>query len=215
MMSIDLPVVIGIAGGSGSGKTTVLQNIIDELGADPIAILDHDAYYQDLSHLSPEERSGFNFDHPNALETDLMREHLDRLIEGESIEKPVYDFTTHTRKTETETIDPRPVIIIEGILVLAEPALEERMDIKIFVDAADDIRLMRRIRRDLQERERSIDGILRQYERTVRPMHLEFVEPSKREADVIIPRGGHNQVAIEMVMSRIQDLLPDVYQEVS
>lgn len=215
MMSIDLPVVIGIAGGSGSGKTTVLQNIIDELGADPIAVLDHDAYYQDLSHLSPEERSDFNFDHPNALETDLMREHLDRLIEGKSIEKPVYDFTTHTRKTETETIDPRPVIIIEGILVLAEPALEERMDIKIFVDAADDIRLMRRIRRDLQERERSIDGILRQYERTVRPMHLEFVEPSKREADVIIPRGGHNQVAIEMVMSRIQDLLPDVYQEVS
>lgn len=207
---MDLPVVLGIAGGSGSGKTTVLQRIIEQFGSDPIAILDHDAYYQDLSHLSPEERSQFNFDHPDALETDLMREHLDRLIAGKAVEKPVYDFTTHTRRDETETVESRPVIIIEGILVLAEPLLEERMDIKIYVDAADDIRLMRRIRRDMQERGRSIEGILRQYERTVRPMHLEFVEPSKREADIIIPRGGHNRVAIQMVMSRIQDLLSGV-----
>lgn len=206
-MSVNLPVVIGIAGGSGSGKTTVLDHIIREFGADPIAILDHDAYYHDLSHLSPEKRARFNFDHPDALETKLMREHLDQLIEGTAIEKPVYDFTTHTRRDETETVEPRPVIIIEGILVLAESLLEEQMDIKIYVDAADDIRLMRRIRRDLQERGRSIEGILRQYERTVRPMHLEFVEPSKREADVIIPRGGHNQVGIQMVMSRIQELL--------
>ncbi|MFB6247164.1 MAG: uridine kinase [Salinibacter sp.] len=210
---MDLPVVIGIAGGSGSGKTTVLQRIIREFGADPIAVLDHDAYYHDLSHLSPEERAQFNFDHPDALETDLMREHLDRLVEGTAVEKPVYDFTTHTRRDETETVEPRPVIIIEGILVLAESMLEERMDIKIYVDAADDIRLMRRIRRDIQERGRSIEGILRQYERTVRPMHLEFVEPSKRAADIIIPRGGHNRVAIQMVMSRIQDLLPGVGQE--
>jgi uridine kinase len=209
---MDSPVVIGIAGGSGSGKTTVLQHIIREFGADPIAVLDHDAYYQDLSHLSPEERTQFNFDHPDALETDLMREHLDALIEGRAIEKPVYDFTTHTRREETETVEPRPVIIIEGILVLAESLLEEQMDIKIYVDAADDIRLMRRIRRDIQERGRSIEGILRQYERTVRPMHLEFVEPSKRQADIIIPRGGHNRVAIQMVMSRIQDLLPSVEQ---
>ena len=172
------PVVIGIAGGSGSGKTTVLNRIIGEFGPDPIAVLDHDAYYRDLSHLSPEKRARFNFDHPDALETELMTEHLDALI--------------------------------EGILVLAESSLEERMDIKIYVDAADDIRLMRRIRRDLQERDRSIEGILRQYERTVRPMHLEFVEPSKREADIIIPRGGHNQVAIQMVMSRIQELLRSV-----
>ncbi|WP_232797999.1 uridine kinase [Salinibacter altiplanensis] len=206
------PVVIGIAGGSGSGKTTVLNHIIEEFGSDPIAILDHDAYYQDLAHLSPEKRAHFNFDHPDALETSLMRDHLDRLVEGETIEKPVYDFTTHTRREETETVEPRPVIIIEGILVLAEPALEERMDIKIYVDAADDIRLMRRIRRDMQERDRSIEGILRQYERTVRPMHLEFVEPSKREADIIIPRGGHNEVAIQMVMSRIQELLRLVEQ---
>ncbi|PSQ74062.1 MAG: uridine kinase [Bacteroidetes bacterium QH_9_64_21] len=204
------PVVIGIAGGSGSGKTTVLNRIIGEFGPDPIAVLDHDAYYRDLSHLSPEKRARFNFDHPDALETELMTEHLDALIEGEAIEKPVYDFTTHTRAEETETVEPRPVIIIEGILVLAESSLEERMDIRIYVDAADDIRLMRRIRRDLQERDRSIEGILRQYERTVRPMHLEFVEPSKREADIIIPRGGHNQVAIQMVMSRIQELLRSV-----
>jgi len=206
------PVVIGIAGGSGSGKTTVLNHIIEEFGSDPIAILDHDAYYRDLAHLSPEKRARFNFDHPDALETSLMREHLDRLIEGEPIEKPVYDFTTHTRREETETVEPRPVIIIEGILVLAESSLEERMDIKIYVDAADDIRLMRRIRRDMQERDRSIEGILRQYERTVRPMHLEFVEPSKREADIVIPRGGHNEVAIQMVMSRIQELLRLVEQ---
>jgi uridine kinase len=204
------PVVIGIAGGSGSGKTTVLNHIIGEVGPDPIAILDHDAYYRDLSHLSPEKRARFNFDHPDALETALMTEHLDALIKGEAIEKPVYDFTTHIRAEKTETVAPRPVIIIEGILVLAESSLEERMDIKIYVDAADDIRLMRRVRRDLQERDRSIEGILRQYERTVRPMHLEFVEPSKREADVIIPRGGHNQVAIQMVMSRIQELLQSV-----
>ncbi|MCS4039613.1 uridine kinase [Salinibacter ruber] len=211
-MPMNPPVVIGISGGSGSGKTTVLNHILEEFGSDPIAILDHDAYYHDLSHLSREKRAQFNFDHPDALETSLMREHLDRLIEGEAIEKPVYDFTTHTRREETETVEPRPVIIIEGILVLAESALEERMDIKIYVDAADDIRLMRRIRRDMQERDRSIEGILRQYERTVRPMHLEFVEPSKREADIIIPRGGHNEVAIQMVMSRIQELLRLVEQ---
>ncbi len=201
------PVVIGIAGGSGSGKTTVLNHITREFGADPIAVLDHDAYYRDLAHLSPEKRARFNFDHPDALETELMREHLDRLIEGEAVEKPVYDFTTHTREDETETVEPRPVIIIEGLLVLAESLLEEQMDIRIYVDAADDIRLMRRIRRDMQERGRSIEGILRQYERTVRPMHLEFVEPSKREADIVIPRGGHNHVAIQMVLSRIQELL--------
>lgn len=203
------PVVIGIAGGSGSGKTTVLERIVQACGSERIAVLDHDAYYRDLSHLPPEKRSSFNFDHPDALETELMREHLDELLQGRRIEKPVYNFTTHTRDPETETVKPRPVIIIEGILVLAEPLLVERMDIKIYVDAADDIRLMRRIRRDLEERGRSIESILQQYERTVRPMHLEFVEPSKRKADVIIPRGGHNQVAIHMVLARIDALLQE------
>jgi uridine kinase len=204
------PVIIGIAGGSGSGKTTVLRRIIEAFGSDEIAVLDHDAYYQDLSDHPPEERERFNFDHPDALETGLMREHLDDLVEGETIQKPIYDFTTHSRKEETETVEPRPVVIIEGILVLAEPELEEAMDIKIYVDTADDIRLMRRIRRDIQERGRAIDGVLRQYERTVRPMHIEFVEPSKRKADIIIPRGGHNHVAIQMVLARIQDLLHKV-----
>ncbi|NBC84746.1 MAG: uridine kinase [Bacteroidetes bacterium] len=204
------PVIIGIAGGSGSGKTTVLRRIIEAFGSDEIAVLDHDAYYQDLSDHPPEERERFNFDHPDALETGLMREHLDELVEGETIQKPIYDFTTHSRKEKTETVEPRPVVIIEGILVLAEPELEEAMDIKIYVDTADDIRLMRRIRRDIQERGRAIDGVLRQYERTVRPMHIEFVEPSKRKADIIIPRGGHNHVAIQMVLARIQDLLHKV-----
>lgn len=201
------PVVIGIAGGSGSGKTTVLEQIVQACGSERIAVLDHDAYYRDLSHLPPEERSSFNFDHPDALETELMREHLDALLQGRSIEKPVYNFTTHTREPETDTVQPRPVVIIEGILVLAEPLLVERMDIKIYVDAAADIRLMRRIRRDMEERGRTIESILQQYERTVRPMHLEFVEPSKRKADVIIPRGGYNQVAVHMVLARIDALL--------
>jgi len=204
------PVIIGIAGGSGSGKTTVLHRITDAFGSDQIAVLDHDAYYRDLAEYAPEDRETFNFDHPDALETGLMREHLDVLVQGEPVEKPIYDFTTHRRKEETETIEPRPVVIIEGILVLAEPELEEAMDIRIYVDTADDIRLMRRIRRDIQERGRAIDGVLRQYERTVRPMHIEFVEPSKRKADIIIPRGGHNHVAIEMVLARIHDLLKEV-----
>lgn len=201
------PVVIGIAGGSGSGKTTVLERIVDACGPEGIAVLDHDAYYRDLSHVPKEDRATYNFDHPDALETELMRAHLDRLIAGQSIEKPIYDFKTHRRREATQRIDPEPVIIIEGILVLAEPLLVERMDIRLFVDAADDIRLMRRIRRDMEERGRSIASILEQYERTVRPMHLEFVEPSKRKADVIIPRGGHNEVAIHMVLARIEALL--------
>ncbi len=201
------PVVIGIAGGSGSGKTTVLRRIVEAFGPESIAVLDHDAYYRALNHLPFEERVAFNFDHPDALETDLMRRHLDRLLAGEAVEKPLYNFTTHTRETHTVRVEPRPVIIIEGILVLAEPALVERMDIKLFVDAAPDVRLMRRLRRDIEERGRAVEAVLEQYERTVRPMHLEFVEPSKRRADVIIPRGGHNRVAIEMVLARIEALL--------
>ena len=203
----ERPVVIGIAGGSGSGKTTVLRRIVRSFGSSRIAVLDHDAYYRDLSHLPFEERTAYNFDHPDALETALMREHLDQLTAGEKIEKPTYDFTTHSREDATTTIAPAPVVIVEGILVLAEEELAERMDIKIFVDAADDIRLMRRIRRDIDERGRAINTVLDQYERTVRPMHLEFVEPSKRLADSIIPRGGHNHVAIRMVLARIHTLL--------
>ena len=209
------PVVIGIAGGSGSGKSTVLRAIVEAFGPEYIAVLDHDAYYRPLDHLPLEARRAINFDHPDALETDLMRQHLDQLLAGEPIEKPLYNFTTHTREPETIHVEPRPVIIVEGILVLAEPLLVERMDIKLFVDAAPDIRLMRRIQRDMQERGRSAESILSQYERTVRPMHLEFVEPSKRKADVIIPHGGHNRVAIDMVLANIAMLLKSAQMEVS
>ncbi|MDX1421005.1 MAG: uridine kinase [Rubricoccaceae bacterium] len=202
-----MSVVIGVAGGSGSGKTTVQRRILDRFGPGRIALLDHDAYYRDLAHLPLDERALFNFDHPDALETDLMVAHLDRLLAGATVQKPVYDFTRHRRRDETVDVVPRPVVIVEGILVLAEPALRERMDIKLYVDAADDVRLMRRIERDLRERGRSLDAVLEQYRRTVRPMHLEFVEPSKRHADVIIPRGGKNKVAIDMVLARVQSLL--------
>jgi uridine kinase len=201
------PVVIGIAGGSGSGKSTVLRTIVEAFGPERIAVLDHDAYYKDLAHLPPRMRADFNFDHPDALETDLMAEHLDALLSGDSIQKPRYDFVNHSRLPDTYTVSPRPVVIVEGILVLAEPELVQRMDIKLFVDTADDIRLIRRLRRDIEERGRSATSVIDQYERTVRPMHLEFVEPSKRLADVILPRGGHNQVATEMVMARIETLL--------
>ncbi len=201
------PVVIGIAGGSGSGKSTVLRRIIDAFGPERIAVLEHDAYYRPLNELPLEARGDVNFDHPDALETELMVRHLDVLLAGHPAEQPSYDFKTHTRQSETLRIEPRPVVIVEGILVLAETALVQRMDIKIFVDTADDVRLLRRIRRDLRERGRSVESVLDQYERTVRPMHIEFVEPSKRAADIIIPRGGHNRVAIEMVIARIGALL--------
>lgn len=204
---MDRPVVIGIAGGSGSGKTTVQRRIVDAFGRDRIALLEHDAYYRDLSHQPPDVRATYNFDHPDALETDLMVTHLDALIAGRPIDKPTYNFNTHSRLPGTERVLPHRVVIVEGILVLAEPELRARMDIKIFVDAPDDVRLMRRIQRDLEERGRPIKSVLRQYQRTVRPMHLEFVEPSKRTADVIIPRGGHNRVAIEMVLARVSSLL--------
>ena len=202
-----MSVVIGIAGGSGSGKTTVQRRIMERFGTRRIALLDHDAYYRDLAHLAPEQRARFNFDHPDALETGLMVEHLDALLAGQPVDKPTYSFETHSRLERSEAVEPRPVILIDGILVLAEPDLRERMDVKLYVDAPDDVRLMRRIERDLHERGRSIDSVLEQYRRTVRPMHLEFVEPSKRHADVIIPRGGRNQVAIDMVIARVQSLL--------
>lgn len=180
---------------------------MERFGTRRIALLDHDAYYLDLAHLAPEQRARFNFDHPDALETDLLVDHLDRLLAGEAVEKPTYSFETHSRRTETETVEPRPVILVDGILVLAEPALRVRMDVKLYVDAAPDVRLMRRLERDLHERGRSVESVLDQYRRTVRPMHLEFVEPSKRHADVIIPRGGRNEVAIDMVLARVQSLL--------
>ncbi len=204
------PVIIGIAGGSGSGKTTVIRRITEGLDTSSIAVIEHDAYYKDLRHLTHEERLLVNFDHPNSLETSLLLQHIKQLLQGESIEKPIYDYNHHLRFDETLRVDPTPVIIIDGILVLAEKKLADLMDIKIFVEADGDVRLLRRIKRDLKERGRTIDNILSQYEQTVRPMYIQFVEPSKRRADVIIPRGGHNQVAIEMVSSRINTLLAEL-----
>lgn len=209
------PVVIGIAGGSGSGKSTVVSTLVDELGTDTVGVLEHDAYYRDLSHIPLQERAFFNFDHPDTLETDLLLDHLDELKMGQSIEKPIYDFTNYTRTGETEEINPLPIIVVEGILVLADPRLADRMDIKVFVDADSDVRLSRRIKRDMLERSRSLESILEQYEQTVRPMHLKFVEPSKREADIIIPHGGHNRVAIDLVLARIRMLVRDAFAEES
>ncbi len=201
------PVLIGIAGGSGSGKTTVIRRITEALSPSSISVIEHDAYYKDFSHLSYEERKHINYDHPDALDTGLLLEHLQVLLEGEEIQKPVYDFNEHRRLDAVSRVSPRPVIIVDGILVLAETSLASLMNIKIFVDADSDIRLLRRIRRDIVERGRDIEDILHQYEQTVRPMYLQFVEPSKRRADIIIPRGGHNEVAIDLVVSRIENLL--------
>ncbi|MAL17419.1 MAG: uridine kinase [Balneola sp.] len=198
------PLVIGVAGGSGSGKTTVVNYICDEFAADNILRIEHDSYYRELQHLPFEERVKQNFDHPASLETELMIRHIKALMEGYTVEVPVYDFEQHTRKEETITATPSEVILIDGILIFSEPDLLELMDVKIFVDTDDDVRLLRRLKRDIQDRGRSVDGVLAQYEKFVRPMHLEFVEPSKRYADVIIPRGGKNKVALEMVSALIR-----------
>jgi uridine kinase len=201
------PLVIGIAGGTGSGKSTVAKVIIDRVGANHIALLPHDAYYKNLSQLEPAQRASINFDHPESLETSLLVQHIKLLKEFESIELPVYDFKTHTRTIESVHIEPQPVILVEGILILAERELRELFDVKIYVDTDPDIRFIRRLERDIAERGRTSASVIHQYLETVRPMHLEFVEPSKRYADVIIPEGGLNTVAMDMVVARIEALL--------
>ncbi|MDZ7807878.1 MAG: uridine kinase [Gracilimonas sp.] len=198
------PLVIGVAGGSGSGKTTVVNYLCDEFSSDNILRVEHDSYYRELSHLPFEKRAKQNFDHPASLETELMIRHIEALLEGYPVEVPVYDFELHTRKEETITATPSDVILIDGILIFSEPDLLELMDVKIFVDTDDDVRLLRRLQRDIEERGRSLESVLSQYEKFVRPMHLEFVEPSKRYADIIIPRGGKNKVALEMVTALIR-----------
>ncbi len=203
------PIVIGVAGGTGSGKTTVARQILDRVGAEHIAYIPHDAYYRDLSHLPLEERVRVNFDHPDSLETELLIEHLKALRSGRPVEIPIYDFTTHTRTTQTRHVEPASVVLVEGILVFAEPRLREMFDVKLYVDTDADVRFIRRLRRDIEERGRSVESVCEQYLATVRPMHLEFVEPSKRYADVIIPEGGFNEVAIEMVAARIRGMLGD------
>jgi uridine kinase len=199
---LDRPLVIGVVGGSGSGKTTVARAIYDQLGLDA-TFLDQDAYYQDLQHLSLEARTRVNFDHPDAFDTDLLVAHIEALRAGRSIDKPTYDFAQHTRAARTIRLDAREIILVDGILLFAEARLRPLFDIKLFVDVADDIRFIRRLQRDVTERGRTVEGVIRQYLDTVRPMHLEFVEPSKRYADVILPEGGHNQVGIDMVLARV------------
>ena len=197
-------VILGVAGGSGSGKTTVVDEILRGLHPTPVAVIHHDSYYRDLAHLPFEEREEVNFDHPDALETSLLVEHLTRLRAGESVEVPIYDFATHTRARETRRVEATGAIIVDGILILADPVLRELLDIRVFVDADADIRLIRRLRRDLQDRGRSLESVVDQYQRTVQPMHETFVESSRAFADIIIPERGRNQVAIALLVSRLK-----------
>jgi len=187
----------------------VANEILQRVGAEHIAYIPHDAYYRDLSHLSARQRAHVNFDHPDSLETELLIEHLKGLRAGRAVEVPIYDFTTHTRTQRTRRVELAPVILVEGILVFAEPELHELFDVKLYVDTDADVRFIRRLRRDIEERGRSVESVCEQYLSTVRPMHLEFVEPSKRYADVIIPEGGFNEVAIEMVAARIRGMLEE------
>ncbi len=207
LMTSSNPLVIGIAGGSGSGKTTVAQTILQRVGPDRISYLQHDSYYKDLSGLPPIQRAEVNFDHPNSLENDLLIQHIQQLKDGRAAKIPIYDFSIHTRTEQTYTVQPRRVILVEGILIFAEPALRELFDVKIFVDTDLDIRFIRRLQRDITERGRTVESVIKQYLTTVRPMHLEFVEPSKRYADVIIPEGGFNTAALDMVVARVEALL--------
>lgn len=200
------PLVIGIAGGSGSGKTTVAQTILQRVGTDRIAFLQHDSYYKDLRGLPPAQRNEFNFDHPNSLETELLIKHISALRNGKAVEVPIYDFSTDSRTAQSFTVQPRNVILVEGILIFTEAALRKLFDIKIFVDTDPDLRFIRRLERDIHERGRTTDSVVKQYLHTVRPMHLEFVEPSKRYADIIIPEGGHNEAALDMVVARVEAL---------
>jgi uridine kinase len=203
------PLIIGVAGGSGSGKSTVARNVASALGTGSVAFIDMDAYYLNFAHLSFDERRRMNWDHPDAFDWELLLAHLARLAEGAPIEKPVYDFVTHARSPSTVRIPPSRVVVVDGILLFTDPRIRQLCDVKVFVDAEPDIRLIRRIRRDMAKRGRPLEEILEQYLSTVQPMHLQFVEPTKRYADVIVPRGGHNAVAIEMIVAKIQRRLAE------
>ncbi|MCP4418278.1 MAG: uridine kinase [Chloroflexi bacterium] len=203
------PVVFGVAGGTASGKTTVAQSILHAVGASQIAYMPHDAYYRDQPQLSYEDRTQLNYDHPNSLETKLMVKQIKKLLKGRPVQVPVYDFTKHRRTEETILVEPSPIILVDGILIFTKRRLRELMDIKVYVDTDADVRFIRRLKRDMDERGRSLESVVAQYLETVRPMHLKFVEPSKRFADVIIPNGGMNRVAMEMVVSQLRSLLPN------
>lgn len=201
------PLIIGIAGGSGSGKTTIAHTLIERVGSARIAFVQHDAYYRDQSGIPLEQRLLVNYDHPASLETELLVRHLHDLRAGRAIDLPVYDFTQFTRTAQSVLVEPRPVVLVEGILIFVDPALRALFDIKVYVDAPPDLRFIRRLQRDLTERNRSPESVIRQYLETVRPMHLEFVAPSKRFADLILPEGGFNPVAIDILVARIRALL--------
>jgi uridine kinase len=203
------PLLIGIAGGTGSGKSTVATRIAEGLPSGTIVVLDHDSYYRDRSDLTPAQREQLNYDHPDALETRLLVEHLRVLRSGRAVDVPVYDFKTHSRLPVRRHIEPAPFVVVEGILLFVEPELRDLLDIKIFVDTDADIRVLRRIRRDLEQRGRTFQSVREQYYKTVRPMHLQFVEPSKRWADLIIPEGGENRVALDMVIGRLKHQLAE------
>lgn len=201
------PVALGVAGGTGSGKTTVARALLRSVGAERISFLAQDAYYKDIAWESPEQLAAHNFDHPSAIDNSLLVDHVRRLKRGEAVEVPVYDFVSHRRKRDTVRVEARPVLLIEGILLFVEPDLRRLLDFKIFVDTDADVRFIRRLERDIRERGRTLESVIRQYLESVRPMHIEFVEPSKRWADVIVPQGGENQVALDMVEARLEQLL--------
>jgi uridine kinase len=207
MLNRTTPLVIGIAGGSGSGKTTLARLILDRVSEDRIAFLPHDAYYKDLGNLPPNQRAAVNFDHPDSLDTQLLIEHIKQLKLNNPVDLPIYDFKTHSRTGQTYRVESKPVIMVEGILIFAEKELRQLLEVKIFVDTDSDLRFIRRLERDIHERGRTTESVIHQYMATVRPMHLEFVEPSKRYADVIVPEGGLNEVAMEMVVARLESLL--------
>ncbi len=202
-------ILIGIAGGSGSGKTLVSNRIYDDIGSDKVTIIQQDSYYKELKQLTFEERKKQNFDHPDAFDNKLLFDHLIQLLSGHDIELPLYDYKTHSRKKETEKISDNVIVVLEGILILHYPEIRNILDIKVYVDTDDDIRLIRRIKRDVNERSRSLDSILEQYENSVRPMHLQFVEPTKRYADIIVPGGGYNLVAVDLLKTKIQAALKE------
>jgi uridine kinase len=206
-MSTSQRILIGIAGGSGSGKTLVAKTIYRDLGSDKVVIIDQDSYYKDIEDVPLRDRDLRNFDHPDAFDNELLKRHMRALLAGETVEQPVYDYVRHARTRETRRIGDQLVIVLEGILIFYDPELRDLMDIKVYIDADADVRFIRRLGRDIHERGRSVDSVIRQYQESVRPMHLQFVEPSKRYAHIIIPEGGHNKVAIDLLKVKIKDLL--------